>query len=166
MREIKNTAEVSLTIRLLTFTMYFSSPHLLCLQATKCMMQLHSQIENLKTETGSKEAAATTPKLCALSPKSQPSQGSVKKKTLSGVYLEAHLIYSSSQTLIPRIIVGPGKGCGIQVSTARHSPCYDSSSIRLHAQFIKCSCSSESLSKSKRRSKVACIYEGLNGVNR
>ena len=33
MREIKNTAEVSLTIRLLTFTMYFSSPHLLCLQA-------------------------------------------------------------------------------------------------------------------------------------
>ena len=166
MREIKNTAEVSLTIRLLTFTMYFSSPHLLCLQATKCMMQLHAQIENLKTETGSKEAAATTPKLCALSPKSQPSQGSVKKKTLSGVYLEAHLIYSSSQTLIWRIIVEPGKGCGIQVSTARHSPCYDSSSIRLHAQFIKCSCSSESLSKSKRRSKVACIYEGLNDVNR
>ena len=86
MREIKNTAEVSLTIRLLTFTMYFSSPHLLCLQATKCMMQLHAQIENLKTETGSKEAAATTPKLCALSPKSQPSQGSVKKKdTIRGV---------------------------------------------------------------------------------
>ena len=89
--------------------MYFSSPHLLCLQATKCMMQLHAQIENLKTETGSKEAAATTPKLCALSPKSQPSQGSVKKRHYQGCIWRRILYTAAARLWSHGLWLGRGK---------------------------------------------------------
>ena len=65
-----NAADAFLAIKLVTFTMYFSSPQLL---------PWHDIWKVWKTKTGSKEAAKTTPKLYPLSSTTEPYKGNIKK---------------------------------------------------------------------------------------